>query len=204
MNLLFVDACPRGSEISRTHKLCRAFLDELKRASPRATVTTVALREKALAPLTEDDITLRERLLDAKAYNHPMLALAREFAEADAVLIGAPHWDLSFPAALKIYIERIFARDICFRYENNLPVGLCKARRAAYLCTAGGPVPSDVWGAGYVQAAMNMLGVTRFDAIHAENLDVYGADVPAILSEAEDRVRALARSFHETIREGNA
>ena len=36
-----------------------------------------------------------------------MFDLAKQFAEADEVIIAAPFWDLSFPAALKQYFEQI-------------------------------------------------------------------------------------------------
>ena len=39
--------------------------------------------------------------------------------KADEIVIGAPYWDLSFPAALKVYIEHVSVCDIAFHYTED-------------------------------------------------------------------------------------
>ena len=38
---------------------------------------------------------------------------------ADTIVIAAPFWDFSFPAALKIYIENIYVTGIVSRYGSD-------------------------------------------------------------------------------------
>lgn len=195
MTILFLDACPRGPQRSRTHGLCEAFLSEVTNANPAIAVERAVLREMDLKPLYGEQIDRRDSLINSGQFGDERFAPARQFAEADAVLIGAPYWDLSFPAALKVYLEHIFVRDLCFRYEDDRPVGLCRAKRALYITTAGGPILRPDVGEEYLRAALTMLGIERLDAIGAEMLDVLGVDVRAVLAEAEVRVRAAAKEF---------
>ena len=121
--LLFVNACAR--EESRTLRLCRHFLAELTGFE----VEELRLFEEDLRPMDAAALAERDACLQAGDYAHPCLRYAKQFAAADLILIGAPYWDLSFPAALKIYLERVSANGIVFRYdEHGMPHGLCKAR----------------------------------------------------------------------------
>ena len=64
---------------------------------------------------------------------------ARLFADADLVVVGAPYWDLSFPALLKIYIENIMVLGVTFIYgERGQVIPLGRAGRMFYISTAGG------------------------------------------------------------------
>ena len=122
-----------------------------------------------------------------------MFCPAKEFAAADTVLIAAPHRDLSFPAALKAYIEAVNVAGIAFRYSpEGLPIGLCKASRLYYISTAGGPVTAPVYGYGYVEAmAKTFWGIPDVYCVQADGLDIVGADVEGILSAAEKEIGAL-------------
>ena len=72
----------------------------------------------------------RDRLIEQEKWEHQMFDLARQFAAADLVVIAAPYWDLSFPAALKQYLEQINVVGITFIYTpEGIPKGLCKSRK---------------------------------------------------------------------------
>ena len=119
MKLIFIDACQRGADISRTHRICRAFLDELEKVHPHIWVETVCLREEQLAAFDGPMVEERSRLIEQGKPEKPMFPLADSFNEADFFLIGAPYWDLSFPAALKVYVENIFVNKINFACGEN-------------------------------------------------------------------------------------
>lgn len=93
--ILFVNCCIRGRD-SRTEKLCRSFLEKLEGA-----VTELRLAEEDISPFTAGDILKRDSLLKEEKLDDPMLRYARQFAEADIVVMGAPYWDLSFPSLLR-------------------------------------------------------------------------------------------------------
>ena len=127
----------------------------------------------------------------------PMFALARQFSEAETIVIAAPFWDLSFPAALKQYLEQINVVGITFRYsEEGIPIGLCKAGSLFYVTTAGGYYVPEEFGFGYVKAlAQNYYGIQDVRQISAAGLDIQGADVDAIMKAAEDSVAGMDQSL---------
>ncbi len=176
---LFVNACVRKE--SRTKVLADCLLSKLN-----CEVKEVRLENIDFPTVDENFLIERDRLLQNGNFDAPMFSLAREFAAADTIVIAAPFWDLSFPAALKQYFEQITVLGITFRYsDEGVPMGLCKAKRLYYVTTAGGTIFSDAYGFGYVQGlAQGFYGITDVACIKAEGLDIIGADVKKILSEA--------------------
>ena len=177
--ILFVNACVRKE--SRTRYLARLVLSRLEgmitEVKPAA-ITKPIVSERFI--LSRNDATAR-RVFSDSAY-----APAKQFAEADIIVIAAPYWDLSFPAILKAYFEQINVVGLTFEYtEDGRPQGLCKARRLIYVTTAGGPIISDEYGYGYVKAlAQTFYGIQDVSQVKAEGLDVIGANVEEILKKA--------------------
>ena len=93
MTVLFVNACLRGDE-SRTLTLCREYLEGIE------DVKEVNLSELRLEPYYGDSAAYRAQLEAKGLFDDPMFDIGKDFAEADEIVIGAPYWDLSFPAAL--------------------------------------------------------------------------------------------------------
>ncbi len=99
--------------------------------------------------------------------------------------IAAPYWDLSFPAILKQYLEHVCVVGLTFCYENDLPKGLCRAKKLYYVTTAGGRIVSEEYGFGYVKAlANNFFGIHDCRLIKAENLDMFDSDADLIMKKA--------------------
>lgn len=61
----------------------------------------------------------RDALWSAGKLEQPMFEPAWQFAAADKLVIAAPFWDMSFPAILKIYLERISVTDLTFGYSRG-------------------------------------------------------------------------------------
>lgn len=162
--ILFINACVRKE--SRTLALAREIVKQL-----HGEITEVNLEREQLAPLTEQTLSEREALLKNGEYGAPMLRYARQFAEADEIVIAAPYWDLGFPALLKCYIEQICAIGVTFAYPEGKPQGLCRARRLSYVTTAGGKIVHD-FGYAYVKALANtFFGIGDTVCFRAEDLD---------------------------------
>ena len=180
--ILYINACVRKN--SRTRRLADELVSRMD-----GEVEEVRLEDISFGVSDERFISERDRLLSSGAYDHPMFSLARAFAAADLVVIAAPFWDLSFPAALKQYFEQVNAIGITFCYtENGEPQGLCNAKKLYYVTTAGGPIYSDAFGYGYVKAlAQTFYGIPETEMIRADNLDMIGADVEAILRDTIDK-----------------
>jgi len=184
--ILFINACVRKN--SRTKRLADYLLSCLDGETEE-----IRLEDVCFGISDERFISERDRLLSAGAYDHPMFTMARSFAAADLIVIAAPFWDLSFPAALKQYIEQINAVGITFCYtESGEPQGLCRAKKLYYITTAGGPVYSVEFGYGYVKSlAHTFYGIPETELICAENLDFIGADVEALLQEAVRNIQEI-------------
>ncbi len=199
-DILFIDSCVRGQR-SRTRRLARRFLDEYSRLHPADTVTRRDLMTERLEPQYPEVLDARDALWRAGQLDQPMFAPARQFAAADKIVIAAPFWDLSFPAVLKIYLERISVTDITFGYDdkgNN--VGLCKAQKMLLITTRGGDfsLPETAWmemGARTLKALCAMYGVPEFQCLCAEGLDDVRNDKEALLAQAMLRADELARTF---------
>ena len=82
---------------------------------------------------------------------------------------------------------------ISFKYtEEGIPVGLCKANKLFYVTPAGGEYAPEEFGFGYVKAlAQNYYGIQDVMMIKATGLDIYGADVEAILLAAEKTIEEM-------------
>ena len=184
--ILFINACVRGE--SRTKKLAEKLLEKLNRP-----VEEVRLEEINFPIVDEDFLNMRDRLISEGSLDSPVFKLARQFSEAETIVIAAPYWDLSFPAALKQYFEQVNVVGITFRYtEEGIPEGLCKADRIFYVSTAGGGYAPTEFGFGYVKAlAQGYYGIGDVRLIEAVGLDIYGADVEAILEEAEETIEDM-------------
>ena len=91
--VLYINACARSE--SRTDRIARALLERLGGLQEE-----VKLAEMDLQPLSEE-----------ADYTDAMFDLARQFQQADEIVIAAPYWDLSFPAILKLYDVEGFDAD---------------------------------------------------------------------------------------------
>ena len=184
--MLFINACVRGE--SRTRRLADQLLDRL--GTP---YEELRLCDMTFPAVDEAYLNARDRLIGSGDLDSPVFDLARQFAGAEVIVIAAPYWDLSFPAALKQYLELINVVGVTFRYtEAGVPVGLCAARRLYYVTTAGGFYVPEEYGFGYVRAlAQGYYGIEDVRLLKAVGLDIDGADVEGILRAAEDAIPGL-------------
>ncbi len=185
--ILHINACARKN--SRTLLLSNRLLSALN-----GNVKEIKLYETSFPVTSEEFLTERDKLVARGEFSAPFFDLAKDFAAADVIVISAPYWDLSFPASLKQYLEQINVPHLTFAYdENGKAKGLCKAKILYYVTTAGGYV-NEVFGYGYVKALCETLyGIKETRLIKAEGLDIDGADVDGILSEAKTRIDGLAK-----------
>jgi FMN-dependent NADH-azoreductase len=184
--ILFINACVRKA--SRTRQLAEQLLTRLQR--PYA---EIRLHEMTFPVVNEDFLAQRDRLIAAGEFQSPVFDLARQFAEAETIVIAAPYWDLSFPAALKQYLEQINVVGITFRYtQEGVPLGLCRAGRLFFVTTAGGNYVPEEFDFGYIRAlARNYYGIDDVRLIQATGLDLEGADTDALVSAAAEAISGM-------------
>lgn len=194
--LLWINACMRGEGVSRTDKLCRTFLDAWQQANPDGEILERDLTAGNLPQLTGELAEQRDKAVQDGVQDTFLLMAARELAGADAIVIGAPYWDLSFPAVLKVYLEWASTLGVTFRYtEDGMSQGLCRAEHLLYITTAGGPVQGQNFGYDYVKALSTMLGIEQTQCVVAELLDVEGGPGVENMKLAEEELKRLAASW---------
>lgn len=183
--ILYINSCVRDE--SRTNRIAQALLQKLG-----GEYEELKLDEEELTPLSKTALEQRTELINKGDYSSPMFRYAKQFAEADTIVIAAPFWDLSFPAALKTYIENIYVTGIVSRYgSDGKTVGMCRAEKLYYVTTAGGPYVPD-YSFGYIKdLAVNYLGIKEAILIKAEMLDVDGFSAESIVRQVIDSIEKM-------------
>ena len=177
--ILFINACVRPE--SRTRELSRHLINRLD-----GEITEVNLYKEDLLPLCNKGIEKRA-LHDISGEE---FEYAKQFSKADVIVIGAPFWDLSFPAVLKLYFENVTVSGITFEYsDKGRPVSKCNAKKLYYITTSGGYIGNNNFGFDYVKAlSENFFGINDVHFFSAEGLDIRGADIKSIMDEAKERI----------------
>ena len=181
--LLYINACVRGE--SRTRRIAEALLERLGGA-----YTEVKLAEEKLQPLSGETLEKRTALIARGDYSDPMFRWAKQFRDAEEIVIAAPYWDLSFPASLKVYLENVYVTGLVSEYtEAGQPRGLCRAKKLWYVTTAGGPY-QPAFSYAYIRTmATEFFGIPETALIKAEMLDVWGYDAEALVREQLDALQ---------------
>ena len=178
---LLINACARPE--SRTLYLAKKALE-----ITGGSYTELKLYDEDIKPVDYGALTARDKNIECGTYDDSSFRFAKQFADAREIVIAAPYWDLSFPSVLKIYLENICVSGITFKYDNDMPVGLCKAKRIVFISTSGGPFIKE-FGANYIETLFyNLFGIEVFISFIAENLDIDGVDIEAILNKTKHQI----------------
>ena len=185
MKLLIVDCCIR-EEKSATRKLYESYLKSLNRTNWE--IEKIYLMHENILPLTNDDIKLRDKLLQSSNTEHEIFKYAKQFAAADEIIIAAPYWDLSFPSLLRVYFERISVVGITFDYEGTKSIGCCKAGKIIYFSTCGGFINGEHLGVEYVKQLAKVFGIN--------NVEKYKIGRASVGKECVRRCRSRWSPYH--------
>lgn len=177
--ILFINACVRPD--SRTGELARHVLSRLD-----GSVTEVRLYDEQIPPLDWAGVQERDACVRSGDLSAPILRYARQFAQADTVVVAAPYWDLLFPTVVRAYFEAVTITGVTFHYTpEGFPEGLCRAKKLIYVTTAGGPIGAYNLGFEYIKALGQLYyGIPEIQCFTAEGLDIIGADPEAIMAAA--------------------
>jgi len=176
MTILFINGCFR--EGSRTLKLAEKYL---KKANGE--IKTIKLGDMSLPMLDSINTVKYCNAVAVKDYSDTIFSFGKEFAEADEIVIAAPFWNFSIPAKLHAYLELVCSQGATFTInEKGEYISLCKAKKLVYITTAGGIIPAQDHAWCYIQDLCKYFwNINELEYYKAEGLDIYGADVEAIL-----------------------
>ena len=190
MKLLFVNCCiSQRGEASRTLALAKAYLEAFSKSRPDWQVETVSPEALlALRPFDAAALDARQALASVGAWDAPVFDLARQLRAADRIVVAAPFWDLSYPAALRTYIEYISANGVTYHYDAHGCHGDCAAEELVYLTSGGDVERPESAGVLHWRQLAAMFGVRRFSYVFAGGLDLdpalAGERLAPVLAEA--------------------
>ena len=163
--IFYVDACLRTG--SNTKKIADAIIAKL---AERYDVETVRLSENVFPVVNNDILNDRANGIVPDEY----VEMAKKLADADRLVIAAPFWDMSFPSALKVFLENMSLFNVTFGSNEKECYGLCKAEKVLYITTRGMNVSTGdalEQATPYIKAIGKLWGLGELHVISAQNMD---------------------------------
>jgi Acyl carrier protein phosphodiesterase len=197
--VLYIKANAKPEGESRTFQISDAFMDSYKKLHPEDEIITLDLYKEGIQFLTQEGIE-KHNPDPEEGREHPILKYAFQFVEADKYVFAEPMWNLGIPAILKAYIDYICVTNITFKYTENGPVGLCKDKKAVNITSRGGDYSSGIaadfeMGDRYLKTLLGFLGITDYTTIAANQMDVIGQDIDALVNEAIQSAQDMVKEF---------
>lgn len=188
--LFYIDATMR--EESRTRRIALPLMEELGKTYD---IETVRL-DGAQYPAVGSRI-LRDR--DNGIVPEEYASMARRLASADRIVIAAPFWDMSFPAALKLFIENMSLFNITFGSNDRACFGLCRCSKVLYITTRGMDISTGdpmEQATPYIKALGHLWGLGQLHVVAAKNLDYSTTEeIESKIKTAIEEGLAICRDF---------
>ena len=173
MKVLFVNACMR--EGSRTEQLAKNVLAE-QYGDGTHEVTELKLGTMEVRPLDTPRLARYNAAVESRQFDDKMFDFAKQFAQADEIVIAAPLYNYAMPAQLHAYLELVCTQGITFDVsEEGKYYSLCQAKRLTYVSTSGGVMPfgPNDHAFGYVQTlAREFWNIQHVSHRFRDSLDV--------------------------------
>lgn len=169
--LLYIDACIRD-ENSKTKRIASPIIEELKN---RYDVEELVLNDLDLFIVGKDEQIKRTN----GVVSDKVLSWAYKVRDADRIVIAAPFWDMSIPAALKVFIELVSLFDITFKSDNVTCYGNCNCKKLLYITTRGMNIKTGSnldQGTSYLKALSELWGLGEVITLAKENMDYISND----------------------------
>jgi len=165
-DLLYIDACIRDGQ-SRTKRIAEPILAAL---SERYRVTRLTLNDLPLE-IVRKDLLARRMAGDIPPQ---VMDWANALRTADRIVIAAPFWDMSIPAALKNFLELCSIFDVTFGSDDKTCYGLCRAEKLLFITTRGMDIPTGhplEQATPYLKALSWLWGIGPLEVVAAQNFD---------------------------------
>ena len=175
-NILRIDSSVRNAD-SMTRKLADEVVSRLVENNPNAKLVQ---RDVSSGTDFIDGHWVEANYTDKdqRTESHKLkLSLSDQYVDelkaADTIVLAAPIYNFSIPAALKAWIDQICRARETFRYTENGPEGLLKGK-TVYLVMASGGVPfgSEIdFASGYLKQVLRFIGIEDVRNIFAEGVN---------------------------------
>ena len=175
--LLYIDACIRDEQ-SRTKRIATPVIEALKQ---KYEVQTLVINELDLSIVRKELVAKRT----IGEIDTQVMQWAESVRDADRIVIAAPFWDMSFPAALKNFFELCSIMDVTFKTNDQTCYGNCKAEKLLYITTRGMNISTGdalEQATPYLKALSWLWGIGPLQVISVQNTDYLSA------SEVDNRI----------------
>lgn len=169
-SLVYIDACMRKE--SRTRRIAEPIISKL---SERYAITKFVINELLLQIIKEDRIQQRMH----GNYDSQSLSWAKMIRDTDWIVIAAPFWDMSYPAALKNFLELCSIFNATFKSDDKTCYGNCKVEKLLYITTRGMDISTGdplEQATPYLKALSWLWGIGPMDVIATQNMDYVSED----------------------------
>ncbi len=189
--LLYIDACIRDEQ-SRTKRIATPVIEALKQ---KYEVQTLVINDLDLSIVKKELITKRNN----GDIDPQVMSWAESVRDADRIVIAAPFWDMSIPAALKNFLELCSIFDVTFKSDDKTCYGNCKAEKMLYITTRGMDIDTgDVLeqGSSYLKALSWLWGIGPLEVVSAQNMDYLSeGEIEERISKAISEGLKIAEEF---------
>jgi len=172
MNILTLDSSGDLNGLSRT--ISNLFLEKLVN-----TDSDVIVRDLVATPLPFVNFN--------NNYSNLQNILIQELKEADVIIISAPVYNYSIPAALKAWIDLVCVEGQTFNYVKDIAKGLLENKKVFVIATSN--TSYDILTShgmndhqSYLRKVLGMIGIANVSFSH------YSAKTPE--DEAEEIIKA--------------
>ncbi len=189
--LLYIDSCIRN-ELSRTKRIATPIVEKL---SERYEVETIVINDLELNPVQIDENRRRAN----GVVSEEAIRWANKIKEADRIVIAAPFWDMSIPAALKTFFELCSLFGVTFDSNEKTCFGLCKAENALFITTRGMEIKTGEpleQATPYLKALFWLWGIKGFEVVARNNFDyIPGEKIEEEIASAIEEGIKIAETF---------
>lgn len=199
VRLLHIDSSSQN-DASVTRRLGRELVEQFKTQDPNL---QIAYRDVAQdqPPFVNEDILkatyspLESLDADFKKLKERVAVYADEVIAADVIVIGAPMYNFTVPAALKAYIDLIVSPGKTFAYENGLPIPLLKGKnkKVIVLTASGGNYDKEPYKAAdflepYLRVVLGFIGIddVQFVKVQGHDAETVKAETEIALGKLKD------------------
>ena len=189
--LLYIDACIRDEE-SRTKRIAEPIVAAL---IDKYEVQTLVINDLDLSIVQKE---LAKKRMSGNI-DTQVMSWAESVRDADRIVIAAPFWDMSIPAALKNFFELCSIFDVTFKSNDKTCYGNCKAEKMLYITTRGMDIDTGdalEQGSSYLKALSWLWGIGPLQVVSAQNMDYISAEeIECRINEAIAKGLEIAKDF---------
>ena len=208
--LLHIIATPRD-EKSRTLKISRAFLDEIRQKKHDLEIDTLDLFTANLPEITELVTRGKYTLMSEGSFSDSIREAwdavenhIKRFLSADACLISTPMWNFSVPYRLKHYIDIIIQPKYLFKYTEEGVQGLAGDKKVVVITSRGGDYGPDSpfhkydFLEPYLKQVLGFVGIVDITFINAQPMDALGTEIMLEkIRTCKEKARKIAAEMTE-------